>query len=142
MDRFDRKIIVAVSLICFYMLFGTVFFHYTEGWRYVDSFYYSGTTLTTVGYGDFAPTHDFTKIMAVIFMFSGVGIVFYSISIIGQKYFEREEERLQKLWESTQQTREEMARHGVQPIRRVTKRIKREGEEFLAKIPGMEKPKE
>jgi voltage-gated potassium channel len=101
MDKWDRKVIVAITLIALYLFLGTVFFHFAEGWRVVDSFYFTGTTLTTVGYGDLHPTHDYTKIVAVFFAFAGIGIVFYSISIIGQKYFEREEERLQRIWENT-----------------------------------------
>jgi voltage-gated potassium channel len=101
MDKWNRKLIVAVLLVSFYLFIGTVFFHFAEGWRVVDSFYFTGTTLTTVGYGDLHPTQDHTKIVAVLFAFLGIGIVFYSISIIGQKYFEREEERLQKIWENT-----------------------------------------
>jgi len=105
MNPFDRKVTVAITLIVFYMTAGTLFFHFAEGWRVVDAFYFTGTTLTTVGYGDFYPSHDLTKIVAVFFMFTGIGIVFFSISIIAQRYFEREEERLQKLWETTRNTR-------------------------------------
>jgi len=110
MDKWDKKIIVAVSIIAFYLIAGTVFFHLVEGWRVVDSFYFTGVTLSTVGYGDFTPTHDISKVVAVFFAFSGIGVIFYSIGIIGQKYFEREEERLQKIWEGTRtnlQRREE-----------------------------------
>lgn len=92
---------VAVTLIAFYLTIGTVFYHFAEGWRIVDSFYFTGVTITTVGYGDLTPTHDITKIVTVIFAISGIGIIFYSIGIIARKYFEREEERLQKIWEET-----------------------------------------
>jgi voltage-gated potassium channel len=108
MDKFNRKFIVAITMISFYLIMGTVFFHLAEGWRFVDAFYFTGTTLTTVGYGDLHPTHDLTKVVAVLFAFSGIGIVFYSISIIGQMYFEREEERLQKIWESTRERGQEI----------------------------------
>jgi hypothetical protein len=107
MNPFVRKILVACMLIGFYLFIGTVFFHVAEGWKLVDSFYFSGTTLTTVGYGDLHPTHDLTKIVTVFFAFSGIGIVFYSVGVIGQHYFEREEERMQKMWEAAQQRRQE-----------------------------------
>ncbi len=89
----------------FYLTAGTIFFHTMENWSYVDSFYFSGITLTTVGYGDLTPTHDFTKIATVFFAFSGISIVFYSVSVIARKYFEREEERMLKIWESAKETK-------------------------------------
>ncbi len=94
MKRFDAQLTLAVSLILFFLVAGTIFFHVVEGWRYLDSFYYTGVTLTTVGYGDFTPTHDISKIVTVVFAFSGIGIVFYSVSIIAGKYFDRQEQRL------------------------------------------------
>jgi TRAP-type mannitol/chloroaromatic compound transport system permease small subunit len=129
MDQYDRKIIVAVCLIAFYLLLGTIVFHVLEGWRFLDAFYFSGTTLTTVGYGDLHPTKDVTKIVAVFFMFSGIGIVFYSISIIAQKTFAREEERLQAIWSSTQERRVQ----ATQPIVNVTRRLKRIPTDVLRK---------
>jgi hypothetical protein len=122
MDKWNRKIVTAVTLVVFFLFAGTVFYHLAEGWRYVDAFYFTGTTLTTVGYGDLAPTHDFTKIITVFFMFVGISLVFYSVGIIAQKYFEREEERLQQIWESTRGRREEMNAHGAR-VARVARKI-------------------
>jgi voltage-gated potassium channel len=120
-DKWNRKIIVAVTLIASFLLFGTLFFHFTEGWSYVDSFYFSGITLTTVGYGDFMPTQPLTKLVTVFFAFAGIGIVFYSIGIIAQKYFEREEERLQSIWESARTAR--TARQTARDVRSKAKMI-------------------
>gem|GEM_PF-801003 len=97
MDKWDRRIVAAVAFIIGYIVAGTAFFHYMEGWRIVDAFYFTGTTLTTVGYGDFTPTQDITKIVAVFFMFSGVGTVLYSINIVGQKFFEQRETRINEM---------------------------------------------
>jgi voltage-gated potassium channel len=98
MEKFPRRVIVAFVIIAGYLFAGTLFFHAVEGWRYLDSFYFTGVTLTTVGYGDFTPTHDLSKLGAVFFAFSGVGIIFYSIGILAQRYFEREEQRLEAIW--------------------------------------------
>jgi hypothetical protein len=100
MDPYTRRLIVAVSVVIGYLSFGTVAFHQLEGWRYFDAFYFSSITLTTVGYGDLLPTTDASKLLAVIYAFSGISIIFYSVGIMAQKYFEREEERLQKIWET------------------------------------------
>lgn len=31
----------------------TVFYHVQEGWRWIDTLYFSVITISTVGYGDF-----------------------------------------------------------------------------------------
>ena len=54
---------------------GTVVYHFIEEWTWVDSFYFSSVTLTTVGFGDLTPTSDFSKIFTVFYIFSGVAIV-------------------------------------------------------------------
>jgi hypothetical protein len=54
---------------------GTVTFHYIEGWSWVDSFYFSSVAGTTVGFGDLAPTTDASKLLSVLYIFLGVGIL-------------------------------------------------------------------
>lgn len=53
---------------------GTVVFHFAEGWRWLDSFYYCVITLATVGYGDFTPHTDIGKIAAIFYIMTGLGI--------------------------------------------------------------------
>jgi voltage-gated potassium channel len=46
-----------------------------EGWSVVDAFYFSVTTLTTVGLGDLAPTTTMGKLFTVVYIFAGLGII-------------------------------------------------------------------
>ena len=54
---------------------GTVVYHYVEDCSWVDSVYFSSVALTTVGFGDFVPTTDASKIFTVFYIFSGIAIV-------------------------------------------------------------------
>jgi hypothetical protein len=54
---------------------GTVFYWLVEDLRPVDALYFSVTTLTTVGYGDFSPQTNAGKLFTVVFVLVGVGIL-------------------------------------------------------------------
>lgn len=49
------QITISLMGVAFMLLIGTIFYHYKEGLAFVDSFYMSCITLTTVGFGDIAP---------------------------------------------------------------------------------------
>ena len=54
---------------------GTVFYALTQDWSVIDSFYFSVTTLTTVGYGDLAPTGAGPRLATVAYQLAGVGLL-------------------------------------------------------------------
>lgn len=53
---------------------GTVFYRSVEGWTWIDSLYFSATTISTVGQGDLSPQTQFGKLFTVIYIFAGVGV--------------------------------------------------------------------
>jgi voltage-gated potassium channel Kch len=71
-DHRTRPLFIWVGLL---IALGTVIFHWLEGWSWVDSFYFSVISLTTVGYGDFAPTTTLAKLIAVFYVLNGVGVI-------------------------------------------------------------------
>jgi voltage-gated potassium channel len=52
---------------------GTVFYRFVEDLRWIDCLYFSVITLTTVGYGDFAPTTTPGKIFTMVYVVVGIG---------------------------------------------------------------------
>jgi len=52
----------------------TIFFHFVESWRWLDSFYFTIVTMSTVGYGNFVPATDLGKIGNIVLIFVGIGI--------------------------------------------------------------------
>lgn len=54
---------------------GTVFYHLVEGWRWLDSLYFSLVSLLTVGYGDFTPKTDLGKMFTIVYLLLGIGIL-------------------------------------------------------------------
>ncbi len=54
---------------------GTFFYHFVEGWGWLDSLYFCVITLATVGYGDFSPHTPLGKIFTMIYVFIGIGLL-------------------------------------------------------------------
>lgn len=69
--QFLELAVIAVVMLCI----GTFFYSHIEGWKYLDSLYFSVTTLTTVGYGDFYPKTEAGKLFTVFYILAGVGII-------------------------------------------------------------------
>jgi voltage-gated potassium channel len=64
---------------------GTAFYSLAEGLRVVDAFYFSVVTLTTVGYGDFAPETDVGKLFTAVYVLLGIGILLSFVTTLAAK---------------------------------------------------------
>ena len=63
---------------------GVIFYMIVEKWTFVDALYFSVTTLTTVGFGNPAPSTDLGKLFTVFFVLSGVGMFLAVINAVGK----------------------------------------------------------
>lgn len=72
----DLEFRALLFLLLVLLSVGTVFYHEVEGWRWLDSLYFSVVTLTTIGYGDLAVHTDGGKIFTMIYIFLGLGTIF------------------------------------------------------------------
>jgi len=88
------QVVAAASSLLGLIFAGTVVFRILEGWTWIQSFYFSVVTLTTVGYGDIHPTTDATRLFTAIFILAGVGLVLASLTVIGASLLARREERI------------------------------------------------
>jgi len=65
----------ALAFVAFALLLsGTIFYAQHEHWSYVDAFYFCVMTMTTIGFGDLAPTTDLSKIFTVLYAFLTIGV--------------------------------------------------------------------
>lgn len=54
-DQFDITAPVALSLLLFYLLWGSILFFLSEDWSPFEAFYFVFISLTTIGFGDYVP---------------------------------------------------------------------------------------
>lgn len=81
-DRDFRALFFWVAVV---IGLGTWFYASWEGWRVLDALYFSVITLTTVGYGDFAPKTDAGKIFTIVYIFVGLGLISSFVILLGEK---------------------------------------------------------
>lgn len=82
--KLKESIILLIVTIIALLLFGTIVFHYLEGWSFINSFYFVSMTATTVGYGDFTPTHSLSKIITVCYSLTIVPFILYAFTVIAK----------------------------------------------------------
>jgi voltage-gated potassium channel len=80
----DQAFRVLLALVVSLLVSGTTFFTLVEGWSVLDSFYFSVTTLTTVGFGDPAPTTALGKIFTILYIFVGLGVIGGFINVLAK----------------------------------------------------------
>ena len=83
-----------VILVFLTLLTGTIFYSLQEGWSLIDAFYFSVTTLTTVGLGDPTPTTPIGKLFTVGYILSGLGLIAGFINAIAAENLSRRTRRL------------------------------------------------
>ncbi|GAA4899966.1 potassium channel protein [Flaviramulus aquimarinus] len=79
---FRTKIYTAVFLLVVIMLIGVSGYKMIAGYSWVDAFYMTVITMTTVGFGEVVPLDDQSKIFTIFLILASVVIVGYALSII------------------------------------------------------------
>jgi voltage-gated potassium channel len=88
---FKGKFLFLFFVIGVLLAIGTLFYHFIEGWSYLNSFYFAVISLTTRGYSELHPTTALSVIFTAFYLLIGVALVLYSLSSLIGHYIQNQE---------------------------------------------------
>lgn len=93
-SKFKIQVSAAISALIGMIALGTIVYKILEGWTWIQAFYFSVITISTVGYGDLHPTTDISRLFTAFYILSGVAIALSAMAIIGKNYLEKREKKI------------------------------------------------
>lgn len=90
------KIALSFMGILVMVLIGTLFFSLNEDWTFVDAFYWSFVTCTTVGYGDLSLTKDGSRLFSFFYILTATMVVAAAIGNLASVSLEIRMEKKRK----------------------------------------------
>lgn len=101
----NAQLAAVFSTLLSLIAIGTVVYKYLEGWSWIDSFYFTVCTITTVGYGDLIPSTEVSRLFTALYALAGVSLALASLGIVGTTYLTARQERLLRSSEARQHSR-------------------------------------
>jgi voltage-gated potassium channel len=92
----DRKSLPLFIYAGIVLLIGSLFYHWAEGWSWLDALYFSVVTLGTVGFGDLTPTTPLSKLFTIFYILNGIGVL---VAFVNQIVLVRQSVGAEKLKE-------------------------------------------
>ena len=80
----SKKLVIVATLSIILILTYAYLISIIEGVDYFTALYFSVITITTTGYGDFTPKTFMGRVLTVVYLCLGVGIVMYLFSLIAE----------------------------------------------------------
>ena len=85
----DTRVRALLALTACLIGGASVFYHWAEGWGWLDSVYFSVITIATVGYGDFSPHTAIGKVFTIFYVLSGLGLFVATVTAIADQIVAR-----------------------------------------------------
>jgi len=92
-----KRVKKSILLIALVFLTGTLYYWLFEGLSFIESLFFTGITISTVGYGMPETLSNFGKIFTLILILAGLSVVLYSVSYITALLIEGDLIKLMKL---------------------------------------------
>ncbi len=99
MNTLAEKATKILALLLAVIVFGTLSYHFIEGWPLFDCLYMTVITITTTGYGEIRQMSVYGRTLSMLLMFFGVAIFLYSINAFTTLVIESSLKRWEKMLE-------------------------------------------
>ena len=91
------RVLTLIATLVAVIASGTVYFRIVEGWSWLDSYFFTVVTLSTVGYGNLVPATAAGKIGTTVFIMLGLGVFAVAIQQFGVFAMRKREEHTEWL---------------------------------------------
>ena len=95
-DDFMNKLFYLLFAAAIIIVSGTFAIYYIESEQegtqintMLDALWWTVATITTVGYGDIVPVSDAGRIIAIVYMFFGIGVIAIFLSVLGTNFYKK-----------------------------------------------------
>ena len=92
----DKEFKALIIIFLAILISGTAFYTIVEKWSIIDSMYFCVMTISTIGYGDFAPTTTLSKLFTIVMALSGIGIFVLIVTKLAQTLTQNKIDKLEK----------------------------------------------
>ena len=80
--HFRNELLLAAFLFLLLLTTGTLSFHYSQNYPWIDALYMTVITVTTVGFGEVHPLNDTGKLLTIFLILTSIVIYAYTITVI------------------------------------------------------------
>ena len=92
----DKEFKALIIIFLAILISGTAFYTIVEKWSIIDSMYFCVMTISTIGYGDFAPTTTLSKLFTIVMALSGIGIFVLIVTKLAQTLTQSKIDKIEK----------------------------------------------
>lgn len=89
----NLKVKICITTLLVFLIVGTFVFKFIEPFTWIQAFYFTVTTMTTVGYGDLVPSNDLTRIVVSFYILLSVTLYISLAAFLGMEYLDHHEKR-------------------------------------------------
>ena len=81
-DKFNLPPIIALSVAILYILLGVTIYRQWEEWSYLEAFYFTFISLSTIGFGDIIPDHPKFFMASSFYILFGLALIAMVINVV------------------------------------------------------------
>jgi len=88
MKKIKMHVLIATIIILIIIASGTIFYKINEHMSWLDPLHLTAMTIVTIGYGDFHPSSNLSKIVTIFYSLISVPTILFCLGLIIEDFFE------------------------------------------------------